>query len=287
MPTLLVEEYQYRDDGIVLNTDAVVPFVDLTSIEGLDNAPTRQTTKDHEGTDGGWVESQHETLRTVVFKGIAYAAPNAFDVYLDRLKENFAPVIEPEPLYFCTDAGDRVVYGKSQGLNYAKTNERSYGKQQFNVTVLCGDSRIYSPGIVSSGKIFLGSAVVGGRGYNKAYSFGYGGAATQSSGSITPGGNRDTPGWYVITGPIINPVVVNDTTGQQWQFTIALGTGEALWISPRVKTVRIGEHGASRRNTMRGLWWFLGKGQNNFRLLGSGGTVDVTNLEVFARPAWR
>jgi hypothetical protein len=288
MPTLAaVEQYLYRDDGIVLGSDATLPFVDILNVQGLDSAETRATVKDHEGTDGGFVESKYDKLRTVVISAVAYTSPTAYEAYMDQLKANFASDDTVNPFYFQTDAGQRVVFGKSQGLKYEKTNERNYGKQQFSVTLLCPDSRIYSPDAVTSGPIYLGSATVAGRGYPKGYPFGYGIAATQSAGSITPGGNRDTPGWMVITGPIINPVVVNDTTGQQEVFTTSLAALETLWINPRVRTVRLGQGGPSRRNTMRGPWWYLKKDQNNFRLLGSGGTAGVTKLEVFARPAWR
>jgi hypothetical protein len=287
MPITAVEQYQFLDDGIVLNSDATLPFVDITGVSGLDSAPLRATTKDHEGSTGGWVESDLETLRTVVLDGIAYAEPTALDAYLDQLKANFAPNKTAQPLYWSSDNGSRVVFGKSQGLKYSKSNSRSWGQQPVQVTFLCGDSRIYSPVVVSSGAIYLGSVVVAGRGYPKGYTFGYGSAATQSAGVITPGGNRDTPGWYVITGPAINPVIVNDTLGVQEIFTITLGASEELWINPKNKTVRLGEYGPSRRNTMRGPWWNLAPTANNFRLLGSGGTVGVTNLNIYARPAWR
>jgi hypothetical protein len=287
-PVLDVERYQFRDDGVVINADPTMPFVDLITVQGLDATPLRLTTKDHEGTDGGFVESLNETLRTVVLDCDAYADPSAMDTYMDILKENFEPSASPEPLYWMSDNGPRVVFGKSQGLNYTKTKERSWGHQKFNVTILCPDPRIYSPTIISSGPIYTGGVAAGGRGYPKSYPFGYGTTtASEGAGSITAGGNRDTPGWYVITGPIINPIVTNDTLGLQWKFTIALTAGQELWINPRSKTVRLGEFGPSRRNTLRGPWWLLRKGTNQFRLAGSGGTPGVTNLTVYARPAWR
>jgi hypothetical protein len=48
-PALATERYQFRDDGIVLNEDPATPFVDVTKVQGLDAAPLRLTTKDHEG----------------------------------------------------------------------------------------------------------------------------------------------------------------------------------------------------------------------------------------------
>jgi len=287
-PTLTIEQYQYGDDGIVLNTDVALPFVDITGIQGLDNAPPRTTTKDHEGADGGWVDSKYETLRTVVVDAIAYADPSALDTYLDQLTANFAPGDSPRPLYWRSDNGMRVVYGKSQGLKYSKSNTRGIGVQTIQFTIICGDPRKYSPDVTASVPIYLGSAIVQGRGYTKSYTFGYGSAATQSAGSMTPGGNRPTPGLYVIRGPIINPSIVNDITGQVWTFQLTLAANEYLYIDPRVRTVRFGSAtGASRRNAMRGSWWFLSPGLNNFRLLGSGGIVGTTNLTIYAQPAWR
>jgi hypothetical protein len=288
MAVTTVEQYQFRDDGVVLNTDASLPFVDITSVQGIDTAAYRTTTKDIEGTDGGTVEANFETLRTVVIDGIAYADPTALDAFLDQLAANFEPNSVDQPFYWGSDNGPRVVYGKSQGLKYTKSNQRSIGIQPIQVTILCGDPRKYSPTTATSGPIYLGSATTGGRGYLKGFPFGYGAAATQSAGSITPGGNRSTPGLYVITGPIINPAIVNDTLGVQWTFTIGLAAGESLYINPRVRTVRFGAaNGLSRRNAMRGPWWMLRPRVNNFRLLGSGGTANVTNLTITAQLAWR
>jgi hypothetical protein len=286
-PSLAVEQYQFTDNGILLNSDPTLPFVDITGVQGLDNAPTRTSTKDHEGTDGGWVDSKYETLRTVVIDAIAYAVPTALDAFLDQLAANFAPTDSAQPFYWMSDNGPRVVYGKSQGLKWNKSNSRGWGTQTIQFTLICGDPRKYGTSVVSSNPIYLGSAATGGRGYNKSYTFGYGAAATQSAGSITPGGNRETPGLYVITGPIINPGIVNDTLGLAWTFQTSLNATETLNIDPRVRTVRFGSGGPSRRNAMRGPWWLLLSGQNNFRLLGSGGTAGVTNLTITAQPAWR
>src|SRR4051794_20897827 len=108
-PTLNVEEYQFRDDGIPLNTTAQIPFVDIESVKGLDSGDLRTTTKDHEGTDGGFVDTKYETLRTVVIEGTVYCDPTQFETYMEALKANFGPTDISMPFYIMTDAGMRVV----------------------------------------------------------------------------------------------------------------------------------------------------------------------------------
>jgi hypothetical protein len=180
------------------------------------------------------------------------------------------------------------VYGKSLGVKFTKTNTRNYGMQAFQVTLLCGDSRKYSPTIVTSGPIYLGASSGTGFGFPLAFPFGYGGLTITSGGTITPGGNRTTPGLYVVTGPILSGwQIVNDAIGTAWTFNTALNAGESLYINPMYRTVRLGQNGPSRRGNMTGLWWWLLPGTTSFRLLGAGGTAGVTNLTITAQPAWR
>lgn len=287
-PTQLgIEQYQFTDTGLILNSAVNMPFVDITQVEGLlDSAPLRLTQKDHEGRNGGFINAFFEQMRTIVLTGTIYCDPNQFETYLDQLKQNYAPASTPQPLYFQTDAGLRLLNCKSAGVKAPRTNARSYGKQDFTITLVAEDPRTYSAGSVSSGPIYLGSVIVAGRGYPKAYTYGYGSAATQSAGVITPGGTRTTPGNYIITGPIVNPSIVNDTLGLTWTFNITLAATDQLVISPDLRTVRLGVNGPSRRYVMAGPWWELGTGPNNFRLLGSGGNSN-TNLTITAQAAWR
>lgn len=287
-PTLAIEQYQFGDNGILLNGPTGVPFVDVEKIQGLDSTPIRLTTRDRVNKHGSWIDARYETIRTVVCDATAYTDPNNYEAYMDLLKSNYAPTDLPVPFYWQTDNGPRVLYCKSQGLRYTKDNQRGSGIQPFQFILLAGDPLVYSPGVISSGPIYLGSVTTAGRGYPKGYPFGYGPAASVSSGSITLGGNRSTPGLYVITGPIINPGIINDTLGLKWSFGLNLNAGEYLYIDTAATTVRFGSTtGQSRRRYMTGPWWDLQTGQNNFRLTGSGGTPNVTNLTITAQSAWR
>ena len=138
-PTLNPEEFQYGDTGMLLNGSVALPFVDLTKIAGLDSTDIRSVTHDREGQNGGYLDSQYETLRTVTLEGTIYAAVTAMETYLDQLKANYAPRTTAQALYFGTDAGVRAVFGKPLGIKYDKDALRRLGKAEMQVQVVCED----------------------------------------------------------------------------------------------------------------------------------------------------
>src|SRR3954451_14585588 len=114
----LTQDYlvQYGDNGITLNTDATptTGFVDLNTIQGLDNSPMRMTQHEREHTHGGFLTAEFESIRWVTLEGNIIAPTTALAAYLDALKANFAPGKTAQPLYFTTVAqGTRLVYAKS------------------------------------------------------------------------------------------------------------------------------------------------------------------------------
>src|SRR5690606_4810244 len=101
--SILTEDFtiQFGSNGLVLNSDIVPnePFVDITSIEGLDNAPVDSSDRQREGMDGGFVDAEYESLRSIVLNGTVYGSENDVELYLDQLKANFAPSRNSKPLY--------------------------------------------------------------------------------------------------------------------------------------------------------------------------------------------
>lgn len=264
MPTLAAEEYMFTSSGLLLNGSAnAVPFVDITSIEGLDNAPLRQQTHDMEGQDGGYVDSEFETIRTVTLEGTIYADARNMEQYLDQLKANFAPTTTVQPLYIGTDREQRVVFGKSQGLRYTKDSKRRLGLCDFQVQIICEDPRIYTDSLISQ-------------------------QVTRSTGTlnITLDGNRPSPAIITLTGTISSPTVTYTRTSTTFSFTgYTLNSGQQLVIDLNNRTVI--QAGVSKRSAMTitaGKWFLLQPGVNTFTYGGTGGT---STIKVEARSAWR
>lgn len=288
-PTLNVEEYQYSDTGLVINANNVaLPFFDITSVQGLDSAPPRTSMTDHEGFDGGFVDSLFESIRTVVVEGVIYASTTNMETYLDSLKANFAQDNTNKPFYFQTDAGQRMVFGKAQGLRYNKDQLRRLGMCNAQVQILCEDPRIYTPGLVT-GQVALLSGSISGRGYNKSFNFGYGAPVTQGNLNILLAGNRTSPGTLRIDGPVVNPSIINDTTGDEFDFNITLNTGDYITVNLANRSVTLnGSQNIRSSMTITGHWFLFQPGNNSFRILGTQSPpTPAALLTASAYSAWR
>lgn len=261
VPTLNLEEYQFGDTGVLLNGTSTLPFCDLNSIEGLDNAPFVTYSSEQDGRDGGYVEAQFESTRTVTLGGIIYATPSSMETYLDSLKYNFRPLNVNTPLYFNHGTGQtRCVFGKSFGLNYRKDVMRRLGKAEFQIQIGCEDPRIYDSTVTTATAAVAGNA------------------------TVTLIGNRPAPAVFRLNGPLTNPVIT--FSGITMSFNVTLTGGQYIDIDLITKTC-LRETGVSVRNLLTfggGTWYLLNSTASTISLAASAGTG---NLRITTRSAWR
>jgi len=285
--------FQLGDAGVVLNDDTLpnVPFIDIETVTGLDSAPFRQTKRDHEGVDGGFMDAEFESGRDISLAGIVYANNNPMETFLDSLKANWAPSTTLIPLYFYTlETGLRVVFVKPLGCQYDWDALRRTGMTAITFTAFAEDPRIYSGQLIST-VLPMGATVFSGFAFNLGFSFGFGGVSTTSDGQFVYNvGNRPAPVVMTITGPMVNPVILNDTTSSAMQFNITLDTLDTLTIDSQYHTVRLNGT-ANRRSTLTVPGWFdlqpspiAANGGNFIRFRGASGTGTLT---VAYRASWR
>lgn len=283
-------QFVYQDGGILLNDDALPskPFVDIVRVSGLDNAPFRTTERDREGMDGGFADAEFEKSRTIVLEGTVYGPHTELYTYMESLKNNYAPVNQPQPFYFQPPSTSRrVVFCKSYGCKYDIDQAWRIGSSPIQLQLFAEDPTIYDD---PTTQVSCSLPIEGtGRGYDKSYDYGYGGP--NSGGSLTwiNSGNRPGTGTIIITGPIINPVITHDTSGSELEFNITIAAGQTLTVELRDHTVLLNGT-ANRRsalvNTSR--WFLLQPGANSLRFGGTdpGGTTDPT-MTLLARGAYR
>lgn len=290
--TILLQSYtfQFSDTGLILNTDSnSFPFVDVMKVSGLDSAPIRLSQSDHEGLDGGYVDSEFETTRVVVVEGMIYCTPGTEENYLDQLKANYAPSKLVQPFYFSTpDKGTRVVFGKSQGFRYDWDTGRRNGTIQFQLMLLCPDPRIYGASASTAGDT-LTTVNTGGRAYNRVYPLSYGGIGSTNFFNCYNAGNRLAPVVFDIFGAVTNPTLINDATGQSMTFAITINGGDYLHIDTLNRQILLNGT-ASRRSTMTGTstWIFLAPGANNIRFLGTQAPpTPIASAQGTFRDTWR
>lgn len=167
--------FQLGDFGVTLNTDAnSLPFVDIDSVNGLDNAPYRTTERDHEGVDGGWMDAEFEKGRPVTLEGTVYTDGTTMETYLDSLKTNYAPSRTLIPFYFkAPGQQERVLFVKPLGCRYDWTTARRLGYSPIQFQMFAEDPRIYTANY-NTFPIVQTVVDTSGRGYNRDYSYGYG-----------------------------------------------------------------------------------------------------------------
>lgn len=284
----LTEDYTFKlgDTGVVINTDSFgLPFIDVTRVSGLDNAPYRETRRDHEGSDGGFIDAEFEKARDIVIDGDVYSDTSTLENYLDQLKANFAPSQSLIPLYLKSPGQDeRLIYVKPLGCKYDWDSLRRTGIIRAQFKVHAEDPRIYSSQLNSFTVAFAAGASTG-IGFNLGFNFGFGGGSGTDGVIVTNVGNRSTPPTFIITGPCDTPSIRDDTNGHVLSFSIALASGETLVIDTQYKTVKLNGT-VNRRGTLQEPdWFFLEPGQTYIRYNAVSGAGS--SMEIRFRSAWR
>lgn len=272
------------NSGVILNDDGF-PFVDIEKVSGLDNAPYRETTRDHEGADGGFMDAEFEKGRELILEGTVYGNVSTVETYLDSLKSNYAPVTTPIPFVFkAPGTVERLLFVKPRGCRYSWEAARRIGATPIQFLMFAEDPRIYASSISSVVTSFGGDAGLG-FAFSFAFNINFGGGATPGGTNVTNDGNRPTPVEFIITGPVTSPVITNTTSGHVMAFNITLATGETLTINTRDRTVYLNGN-VNRRNLMTNADWFMLEPGVNF--IGYGGLVGTgSTLTITYRSAWR
>jgi hypothetical protein len=281
--------YRLLDDGVgvVLNpVDPIPPFVDITKVTGLDSAPFRSTTRDHEGVDGGFMDAEFEQGRSIVLEGQAIVNDSTqVETFLDSLKGNWAPQRSLVKFYYkAPGVSERLLMVKPLGVRYDVDALRRVGSTDVQFQCFAEDPRIYDSSLVVA-TVNQGVAVTVGMGFPLGFNIDFGGNASPDFTNATNLGNRPTPAVITIPGPVTNPRIYNDTTGDELRFNITLEAADTLVIDLYYKTVMLNGT-ANRRSTLAAPNWFLLQvGDNMLRYRAD--TSGNPAVSISYRYAWR
>lgn len=274
-------EFRYKPDGIVLNNDANVPTVgnpiwDITKVSGLDMPDVKVSSKDHDGYDGGAVEAQFYSIRTITLEGTLFCHPNdSLEKWLDKLKDNYAPTswsqgVPQSGNYFyikAPGAPEKFCGAYSLGVKYDWDNTRRFNSQAFRIMLQCAQPQWYA----LTGKV-LGPVAVG------------------------AGLTYYNEGNYANTGIIkiknadatVNPVVTltSPGTGRAIPITATVPSGGyEIWIDLGQKTVSLmqGFNTTNWRNrvTSEAGWFRFAPGANQIKLTRTSGGAPTLSLEIY------
>lgn len=128
----------------------------------------------------------------------------------------------------------------------------------------------------------LPASTVSGRTYNKTYSWNYG-AFVNPGGFMNVDNQGDLEAWpvYSITGPVDNPIITNETTGDGFVVTSTIPAGVTITIDSRTGSINPSNYRIAGRP------FPLVAGSNTLRWRATSGTFDANALFCATwRSAW-
>jgi hypothetical protein len=158
--------------------------------------------------------------------------------------------------------------------------------KEFQLSLVAADPRIYSEQVYSS-TVNAGS-YTGGAGITSPLISPIQNVLS-AAGSLTVSnlGSSATPPILTVYGPIVNPRVINGSTGEQIALTYSLGAGENIAIDTGRRTIQLNGN-VNRYSALdfpNSTWWQLRPGANTVRLEGSSFT-SAASLGIVFQYAW-
>lgn len=158
---------------------------------------------------------------------------------------------------------------------------------RWGVSLLAPDPRLYTS-TTTSGSYDPTDEGDGGLVFPLNFPLVFGVGAGAGALALENEGNIATPAEIVVTGPVVNPTVDNDTVGASiYTRDCALAPGDTLVLDTRAATLRL--NGTTLRpdliDVTRTTWWSVRPGVNVLRLRGSGMSSGQTQMAVSFRSA--
>lgn len=269
--------------GIVLGgTDALgVTWDILRGSDAFGNAPApRDVSGERFAGHGSWSATEYWSERIWNINLIVQASHDELHRAEHRLAAACGmrpfPIVCDEPFY-----GPRVAYFRRRGE--LQWTEDTPTMAHASMTLVADDPLIRGLEKTTSAPL---PSTSGGLSWPTSWPATW--DATVSSGllDLTNDGNETASLRWRIDGPVTDPAIVNQTTGQTLRTDITLAAGEWLTIDTATRRVLAnGDINATRRNRVYGDWWELPPGAIQARLSGSG-AASTTELTATWQDSW-
>ena len=249
-------DYQFSFNGWAFG--GLGQGVQVLQVDGLEDMPGLRVQDDNRGfSDGMFTGRDFLNGRVITFTlQVMNDAANTMQTYLAELKANlvFQQSGTGTLQFQLPGRGVQRVYGRVRRRSITINPEYVYGRSIAVVEFFCPDPRVYDDSAITQA---LTPAAGLGRTYNRVYPLLYN-ASTGTSGNVvtvTNNGNVTMFPTMTLVGPCTNPVIYNQTTGQQLQFNYTLLGSDTLYIDPDLRLVTLNGNPA-RNLLMNGSQWF-------------------------------
>jgi len=286
---LITSDGQLEYNGYVLGDDVTTFMTSLTGWEDLPPIDSSNTLRP--ASYGAWAGQKLPGQRILTWTGRFAPEENSnWLSQLDALKNAFTIPQGTEELTIAVRTRDdtKVVFGAC--VQRAIPMDYTYSYYGANVTIQfeCSDPRKYS---LTEKSFFISTPIdtADGLDYPLVYPLDYGVADLASDAIVNNEGSTQTPVILEFQGPMANPVLLNQTTGQQLGFNISLVTDDILTVNTRNGTVLLGTADRLYTRTLTSspiLSFTLAPGDNDMHLTagswsaGSGVTITYRDATL-------
>lgn len=259
----------------------------ISEITGLDSAEVREQSEDKPGTDGAKHGDFFAGRRPITIEGTIHVGSDSATIRnsrADRLLRASLALRQDAVLRWQETGGvPRQISLRRQ----QPTRLSGLRPKKFLVAMVAEDPRIVSQEEHSL-SILAGALGTSGTDFPLDFPLDFQ-EVTGSAGtvSVTNAGNGDAIPTFEIAGPIVNPRVLNNTTGEEQWFIVTLAAGETLIVNGHDRSVllngAVDRYGAYDFTTSE--WWTLQPGANDVRLLSTSYSAPA-GLTVRWRDSW-
>jgi hypothetical protein len=180
-------------------------------------------------------------------------------------------------------ANPLIFFGRPSRFNAPVDQDFQHGRITINTEWSCPDGLLYDNTIVT-GSCGLPNPTSG-MTFPAVFPLTFG-ASSGGSFQMNNSGAYNTVPYFTVTGPVTNPVIANETTGQQIKLNITLAASDVLGIDCQSGTVTLNT--ATRNNTVdvSTVFFPLTPGLNTIAYGSSDSTAVASQLTGYALPAY-
>ena len=255
----------------------------VMSIDGLEALPGIRNQDDNRGYADGMFSGRDflsGRMVTILIQILGNSTGSAQANY-NTLQRALLPQSEgTTPLYFIMSnaEGEQVLNARVRGLTATVDPNYTYGYILAQATFFAPDPRYYDSNVQTASLAYTPPT---GRTYNRIYNLVYGGGSSEITTTITNNGWTDTYPLITLNGPIINPILGNETENLELNFQVELTDSDTLVVDLYNKLITL--NGNPARNLLTtGQWFSAQPGNNLFYLTGNAGSTvtGVTGATV-------
>jgi hypothetical protein len=282
---MAITNYQFQFGSFVFGANT--PYV-VTDVAGLEDLPQIRNQDDVKGYNDGmftgrdFYGGRNITFTMNVLAGNGNTAQANFNLFQAALNPQQFGTTALQFLLSPSDTA-KTIQARVRSRVALLNPEYTYGLIRAQISLFCPDPRYYDG---TNSIIYLSPSTPSGRTYNRTYNVTYGGGSLTSNGTIVNSGWAATGPLVTITGPAVNPVVSNVTTGQSITINYTMGASDVLTLDLNNRLVTLNNSPARNLMANNSQWFTAAPGNTTLSFTATSFTVGVTACSVTYAPAY-